>query len=307
MMKYYWAFSIFLSITVSLLLIVLLIRTRAVKGEFSLLAFASALLVASFSFLFASFFDIPQYIRNSDNLLIGLVYTFSLLALTALLVFFLEYTRRVSWLTPLNAVMLGLQPTLTLCILWFGPTEWSYKIIGNVVYPDGQWMWIVSIYGQFLAFFSLLIFIRIYQGVYPVREWSRSVVVGYFCVMFVQQASMIEIPIQDYLALYLTSLSFLGMIIAYVFLYRGLLVMAPIARETVVENMPDGWTIISNQNRILDLNAVAEPVLGEREALIGQDVSTIFSNWESVMESSGGEEDVQLKAITNSDGLPIKC
>jgi signal transduction histidine kinase len=109
-----------------------------------------------------------------------------------------------------------------------------------------------------------------------------------------------EIPIQDYLALYLAALSFLGMIITYVFLSRGLLLMAPIARETVVEKMPDGWTIISNQNRILDLNVVAESVVGDREALIGQDVSTIFSNWNSVLESSSGEEDVQLKAVTNS-------
>jgi PAS domain S-box-containing protein len=74
----------------------------------------------------------------------------------------------------------------------------------------------------------------------------------------------------------------------------------PISRESVVEKMPDGWTLIDCQNRILDLNLVAESVLGDREALIGQDVGTIFSNWESVSESSNGEEEVQLRAIANT-------
>jgi signal transduction histidine kinase len=277
------------------MLIVLILRARAVKGKNSLLAFAVALIIASFSFLFGSFFSFPQYVRNIQSLLIGLTYAFILSALTALLVFFLEYTRRVNWLTPINAIMLGLQPTLTLCILWLGPPEWSYKIIGNTIYPGGQWMWVVSIYGQFLAFFSILIFIRIYQGIYPVREWSRSIIAGYFCIMVVQQASLLEIPLQHYLAVYITALSFLGAIIAYVFLFRGLLEMVPISRETVVEKMPDGWAIVNSQNRILDLNTVAESVVGDREALIGQDVNAIFSNWDSVLESSGGEE-IQLKA-----------
>jgi PAS domain S-box-containing protein len=299
MMKLFWLFSILISITVSLVLIVFLLRTRAVKGKFSLLAFAIAQIIASCSFLFVSSFEFPQYIHNIHNFLIGLTYAFMLSALTALLVFFLEYTRRVNWLTPINALMLGLQPTLTLCILWLGPFEWSYKLIGDVVYPNGQWMWVVSIYGQSLALFSLLVFIRMYQGIYPVREWSRSVVIGYFCIMAAQQAGQLQIPIRDHLALYIAALSFMGIIIAYVFLYRELLVMVPISRETVVEKMPDGWAIINNQNRILDLNVVAESVVGDREVLIGQDVNTIFSNWDSVSENSSGEEDVQLRASTN--------
>lgn len=299
MMKLFWSFSILLSITVSLMLIVLSLRTRAVKGKLSLLAFATTLAIATFSYLFTVFFSFPAYIRNLNSLLIGVTYAFTLAALTALLVFFLEYTRRVNWLTPVSAVMMGLQPTLTFCILWLGPFEWSFTRVGDVVYPNGQWMWAVSIYGQIIAFFSVLIFIRVYQGIYPVRQWSRSVVVGYFCIMAVQQASMLKIPLQSYLALYIAVVSFLGAIIAYVFLYRGMLEMVPIARETVVEKMPDGWAIINNQNRILDLNAVAESVVGDRETLIGKDVSTIFSNWDKVSENSNSEEDVQLRANTN--------
>ena len=221
MMKLFWLFSILLSITVSLVLMVLLLRTRAVKGRFSLLTFSLAQIIASCSFLFISSFEFPPYIHNLNNFLIGLTYAFMLSALTALLVFFLEYTRRVNWLTPINALMLGLQPTLTLCILWLGPFEWSYKLIGDVVYPNGQWMWVVSIHGQFLALFSLLIFIRIYQGIYPVREWSRSVVIGYFCIIAVQQAGQLQIPIRDYLALYIAALSFMEIIIAIILL-RGL-------------------------------------------------------------------------------------
>ncbi len=300
MMMYFWLLSTFLSIAISLAMVVLLFRTKADKGKFSLLVFAISLIIASISFFGASFFDFPHDVSNFHNLLIGLAYALALTALTALLVFFLEYTRRVNWLTPFNTVMLSIQPTMTLCILWFGPPEWSYKMVNGVVYPGGQWMWVVSIYGQFLAFFSILFFIRIYQGIYPVREWSRSVVVGYFCVMVVQQASLMEIPIQQHLAFYLTALAFLGLIILYVFLVRGLLVMVPISRESIVEQMPDGWTIVNHQNRILDLNTVAEAIVGDRQALIGQDVSAIFGNWDSVLENSNGEEEVQLKAKINT-------
>jgi PAS domain S-box-containing protein len=300
MMNFFWSISILISITVSVVLVFFLFQTQAVRGKLSLLAFSAALIVASLAFLLKLFFDLSPYIRNFHNLLIGLIYASILSALTALLVFFLEYTRRVNWLTPINTLMLGLQPTLTLCILWFGPPEWSYTTVNNIVYANGQWMWMVSIYGQFLAFFSILIFIRIYQGVYPVREWSRSVVIGYFCIMVVQQASLLAIPVQTYLALYLGALSFLGMIIIYVFLHRGLLNIVPISREAVVEKMPDGWTIIDNNNRILDLNSVAESVVGHREALIGQDVGLIFGNWDKVSESSNAEEDVQLNAVTST-------
>lgn len=293
-------FLIFISISVSSVLIVWLLRIPAAMGKNSLLAFAFALVCASFSFLMTLFFDFSHYGNRANNFFFGLTFAFILLALTGLLVFFLEYTRRVSWLTPLNTLMLGLQPTLTLCILWFGPVEWSFKTIDGAIYPNGQWMWVVSIYGQFLAFFSILIFVRIYQGIYPVRKWSRSVIIGYLCLLAVQQASLLQIPIQNYLAYYLAALSFQATIVAYVFLYRGLLDMVPISRETVVEKMPDGWAIINHRNRILDLNAVAESVVGDREALIGKDASMIFSNWQSVIEGLHGEEAVPLRTNTTA-------
>ncbi len=294
MTNYFWIFSVVFAIAISILLIALLLRAKSARGKTSLFSYAGSLLGVSLLVVLISSVNNFQ----TDKALyfcIGLTFAFLLMALTILLVFFLEYTNRLSWLSPINILVLGLQPTLTFCALWFGPSEWSYRSISNVLYFGGPWMWMVYIYGQFLVFFSIIIFIRVYQAVHPIREWSRLVVLGFFAVLVIQELSLLNIPVRDYLALYLAALSVMGLIIAYVFLFSGFLGMIPISRETAIEKMPDGWTIINNQNRILDLNNVAESIVGDREHLIGKDVRKIFSNWDTVLEGESGEVEVQLQ------------
>ena len=54
-------------------------------------------------------------------------------------------------------------------------------------------------------------------------------------------------------------------------LYRyRLLDLAPVARDAVIENMRDGYVVIDEQGRVVDLNPSAETILGERSVVVGE-------------------------------------
>lgn len=281
-----------LSLIVSAAMIVVFFQKRARWGATSLFVFALAIAISASTLLAGVFVGLSR-------VLLGFSYFGILLALTMLFVFALEYTRRIYWLTPVNAVILALQPVVTLCIVWFGPLSWAFTSVpheeGVRLVANGFWMWVTSIYIQFLVFITILILVRTYHGTYPFRKWSGLVVLGAVPSVFIPQISLIGLEVAMHLILNLLAVSFTGAIFAYVFLYRDLLDIFPVPREVVVDNMTDGWMVVDERDRIVDMNPVAESVLGNRQSKLGTPVTDSLSDWREIVEGTDDGRELKLK------------
>jgi len=56
--------------------------------------------------------------------------------------------------------------------------------------------------------------------------------------------------------------------------------IVPIARDMVIESMSEGWMVLDLNNRIVDLNPVAEVLLGvTRESTFGKPAEDLLQNW----------------------------
>lgn len=280
------------SLIVSMAMIFAFFQKRARWGASSLLFFALSIGASAIMLL------VGMIIGFSPALL-GFSYAGILLALTMLFIFALEYTRRTYWLTPANAVILSLQPVVTLCIMWFGPVNWTFTVVpygdGVSLIANGFWMWITSIYIEFLVFMTILVLVRTYHGTYPFRNWSGLVILGAIPSVFVPQISLLGLDVVTHQFVNLLAVSFTGAIFAYVFLYRDLLDTLPVSREVVVDNMTDGWMVVDKHDRIVDMNPVAESVLGDRRSKLGTPVTDSLSDWRDIVEGTNDGRELKLK------------
>ncbi|MEI6449450.1 MAG: diguanylate cyclase [Actinomycetes bacterium] len=89
--------------------------------------------------------------------------------------------------------------------------------------------------------------------------------------------------------------------------YFGLLDLAPVARETLIERMRDGLLVLGSRGRIIDSNPEAGRILGsDRAGWVGADVSVALSAWPALSEFLAtvpeGEESL---TIESPDGRSI--
>jgi PAS domain-containing protein len=86
------------------------------------------------------------------------------------------------------------------------------------------------------------------------------------------------------------SMAILGVAFAVgIFKYR-LFDLVPVARSTVVENMGEGYVLLDESNRVIDLNAAAQSLLdGDEGSLLGRDVRAAFGADLSVLDAFHGE------------------
>ena len=86
----------------------------------------------------------------------------------------------------------------------------------------------------------------------------------------------------------LTSISFTftGLILLLSMLRFQLLDLAPIARETLVENMKDGVLVLDGSNRLIDFNAAAKTLFSNLSASdLGQDIDKLLADRQTILES----------------------
>jgi PAS domain S-box-containing protein len=69
-----------------------------------------------------------------------------------------------------------------------------------------------------------------------------------------------------------------------IFRFR-LLDIVPVARDTIIESMSDGVIVLDSQDRIVDLNPVAEGIIGRTASeVVGQPAGEILSRWPDLVE-----------------------
>jgi signal transduction histidine kinase len=83
--------------------------------------------------------------------------------------------------------------------------------------------------------------------------------------------------------------------------YR-LLDIVPIARDIVIENLDSGIVVLDDEKRAVDANALANTILGRDNVTVGEDATTVFSEFESIVDLvQAGEEGTTTITIERED------
>jgi signal transduction histidine kinase len=196
------------------------------------------------------------------------------------LIFVLRFTGKGRFITPKNILLLLVIPFITLLVaftnekhhlLWSGFSSISEKT--NIMeYYHGIWFWIgylaynnlLFILSTYFLFYFIFYqkkvfraqgFIIFFAGLSP---WIASI----FYLFGISPVSGIDLPP--------ISIILSGSLFAFAILYTPFLDLVPVAREKLVEVLPEGILVLDGQNRILDINVAALSFLGiQNKNIIG--------------------------------------
>ena len=209
----------------------------------------------------------------------------------AFLLFTLEYVRSKRWLTHRHVAMLAFIPALSWILAL--TNEWHYLVwtdyarspqFANLwVYGHGPWFWI-GVVGYSYLMMAVATVLLIRTAIRPAPQRSRAqaftlIIAGIIPwvgnILYSLKLGLVD-GIETTQLLFLVS----GILIYWTLFRFRLLDVIPIALRTVVESMSDAIVVLDAQDRVIDLNRAAAPLLGINAAdVIGCPVKDVFSHW----------------------------
>ena len=211
------------------------------------------------------------------------------------IIFAYSYLTKGTRMTPRTVSLLSILPLITL-ILAFTTEQhgliWQdiqIRTVGTFSALDvthGFWFWIYWIYSNVLLLIGTIFVLRSFRrtrGLF--RRQNLILLIAVLTpwlgnVLYVSGLS--PIPNLD-----ITPFAFTISIAAFgwgIFSFK-LVDLAPVARDLVVENMPDGMIVLDAQGYIVDLNVALQKALGVSSAqAIGQRSKDLFRAWPHLIE-----------------------
>lgn len=285
------AFFLFIALVLAILLAIYAWRRRTVPGGRAFFWFMLVITGWMASSVLAITSPTPQL---AIFWFTSVRYVFVALLSVTMLAFALEYTGRDNWLTPLRLAVLLILPITTQIINWFGPNWFIYDEVFQRIGPFlflmengvGFWFWVHTAYAYILTFSSMGIFaVHALRSGYPYRGQSLILLLGSIVPMIVNiilVARLLARVPPD-----LTALSFTvtGIVWAFALFQFGLLKVAPVARDLVIESMDDAVIVLDPTQRIVDINPAALHVFNvERSDVIGKTPGTAVPDHKPLIE-----------------------
>ncbi len=284
------------------LLIVILLTSSIVSGIVTYFAWQRRYLPGTVSFslimALATFWPIITLFHLSSDTLssklfwLKIEYSFLVFFPMFTLLFAWQYVRNTrKWPWP-QFLFLTIHPIVNAYLLWFQPTV---PIIWNSVRfiaPDtflvvqfGVWFWLSFLYACISIMTGLIIFIHFF-GKAP--QYYRQQILALIIALAAPWAAVL---------LYVSGLTTINPVVFLIpitgivfyrgFLRPGISSMLPIARSHIVEKLQDGIIVLDSQERIVDINAAAQQIIGWPQTKpIGSYLKDIFPQGRAVVQAS---------------------
>lgn len=225
--------------------------------------------------------------------------------------FTLQYTRLDRWLNRYTIPIFLIIPITTILFVWskdWFPLQYSSirpvaGPIGPLVIERGPWYPIVAVHQYFLNIVSIVLLVWRavqYGNIYRRQMFAllgAALIPVVFNVLYQLTLSFDLLPIR----VDLTPISFTVSASLIAFGVFGLRIfdLVPIARNTVLELIPEMVFVVDAHDRILDANNVANQMLGkEMNEIVGRDPVEVFQKWPQVLNrfltSDAMREEVQI-------------
>ncbi len=143
----------------------------------------------------------------------------------------------------------------------------------------GPWFWVYSSYSYLLYFIGTLILLkRLFRPPRLYRQQSIALLIWVIVPLAWNVVYLFNLLPTLRIDLTPSAFTVSGVAIAWGLFRLRLMDIIPIARETVVEDMSDGFIVLDTQDRIVDINPVALHIIGySLIEVIGQPFTTVFS------------------------------
>jgi len=225
----------------------------------------------------------------------------------ASLFFVCQYSGVRAWLRWPYVLLVSVLPLASFALVLSYPANqlmWSSVTLDRsgpfpmAVFGYGSWFWFWTAYADLLLFVSVALLVRTYIG--SSRLYRRQVsvlLIGLSAPWIgntVYLAGLSPVPNMDP-----TPVFFLitGLALAWGLYRFRLQDIVPVAREVVFEGMKDGAVVLDAFDRIVDVNPMAQMIVGRSQAdLIGHPVQEVFSEHSGLVDgfSASGEVHKEL-------------
>ena len=196
-----------------------------------------------------------------------------------------------AWVTRRNVTLLSIVPCITLFLaftnelhglIWKDVRIHTVGTFSALAVTHGFWFWIYWIYSNILLLVGTIFVLRSFnraKGLFRRQKILLLIAVltpWFGNVLYVSGLS--PIPNLD-----ITPFAFTISVV--VFASFKLANLAPVARDLVVEKMPDGMIVLDVQGNIVDINPALQNALGvSASQVIGQRSKDLFNAWPSLVE-----------------------
>ena len=234
--------------------------------------------------------DLPTKIFWGKSQYIGIV-TVPL----AWIIFAYAHANPGAWLTRRTVAVLSILPAITLILAFtteFHGLIWKHievRTVGSfsaLHVVHGLGFWIYWAYTNVLLLIGTLLILRLFRRTKGLLR--RQNVLLLLAVLTPWLGNILYVtglsPIPN---LDITPFAFTVSVVAFawgIFSFK-LVNLAPVARDLVVEKMPDGMIVLDKQGTIVDINPALQSALGVSAAqAIGQKAKDLFSAWTPLVE-----------------------
>ncbi len=207
-------------------------------------------------------------------------------------IFASEYTGRIRKLTRSTALLLCIEPVITLLLVW---TNQFHGLIGTrislradtpfsvLVMQYGPWYWLNIAYDYILLFIGAFLIFSYIQTLMRSASLYRgqafTLLVAVLAPWVANALTLLDLS-PDHIDLTPLALAITGLAMAWNLFRLHLLDIVPIAQEAVMESMRDAVIILDEQKRIVDMNPPAERLVQHNTSRVyGQPFDEVFSAW----------------------------
>jgi PAS domain S-box-containing protein len=192
------------------------------------------------------------------------------------------YTHADKRLMRRTILLLGIVPILTFVVILSDRLRiwhWSDVIINpqtNIaVYEHGPWFWVFVAYQYVLLATGVFLLIRAmvhFPSYY--RSQMGAVVLGAVLPIVgnaIYVSGLNPIPGVDWTPL---TFALTGIVLAWAVFSQQMFTLVPVARDRLIEGMPDSVLVLDTRNRIVDINPAAQSIWGlSPKEVIGKPVT----------------------------------
>ncbi|WP_136687207.1 histidine kinase N-terminal 7TM domain-containing protein [Halorhabdus amylolytica] len=221
----------------------------------------------------------------------------------------LSYTGREQWLTRETVSLLAVEPIVTLLVTasdpWHG-LMWAETTVATtgagvryLEYTFGAYHYVHLLYSYTLILASVGLFMwmvltsdRLY------RRQSVALTIGVLAPLATNVLGGSGQP-WDVLFTMPTGLTIAGLALGYAIFRFRLLDVVPVGRATVIENMRDGFVVLDEDGRIVDLNPAARTLAGDDA--IGRHARTALPEMAQLFETTGPEGRTHDDIVVETD------
>jgi len=218
-----------------------------------------------------------------------------------MVIFASRYAERGHWITRRNVALLWVLPAINVAMA--ATNAWHHLVWSGfdpgpegsnlIIYQHGLWYWVVvaTVYAYNLA--AALLLAKQARGPATLaRRQARTIILGILAPWVAHLVYILANPVPG---LSLTELAFIvtGMVGLLSFERYGLLDLAPIAREMLIDTMDDGVLVVDARGRVIDHNRAAANILSQAMELPAMFVGRAFSErigpwpaWKAAYRSS---------------------